>query len=70
LPWVESARDCGRFVRVEVARERSPGTEGVCRALLTLAAGAVALVERAPADLESTLLALSRRAVQDAGINA
>ena len=74
LPWVDSARDCGRFVRIEVVRERSPGADSICRELLGLGAsneaGArapadgrlVALVERAPADLESTLLALARRA--------
>jgi ABC-2 type transport system ATP-binding protein len=68
LPWVESARDVGRFVRVEVARDRSPGAEAVCRALLALGGTdergepVVALAERAPADLESTLLALARKA--------
>jgi ABC-2 type transport system ATP-binding protein len=70
LPWVESARDCGRFVRIEVARGRSPQSGEVCRTLLALAGGAVALVERAPADLESTLLALSRRALREAGADA
>ena len=65
LPWVDSARSCGRFVRVEVTRAQSPGADAVCRALLDLGStgGAkVALVERAPSDLESTLLALARRA--------
>ena len=63
LPWVDSVRDCGRFVRVEVARDRSPGPDAVGRALAGLGGGAlVALAERAPADLESTLLALARRA--------
>jgi ABC-2 type transport system ATP-binding protein len=69
LSWVDSARDCGRFVRIEVLRDKSPPAELVCRELLALdpsgaaAAGSlVALAERAPADLESTLLALARRA--------
>ena len=64
LPYVDSARDCGRFVRVEVMREDSPGADAVCRDLLGLGASAnlVVLAERAPADLESTLLALARRA--------
>jgi ABC-2 type transport system ATP-binding protein len=66
LPWVDSARDCGRFVRIEVERQRSPGPEAVARALLGLrtteGGSLVALAERAPADLESTLLALARRA--------
>ncbi|MFN2426136.1 MAG: hypothetical protein ABR587_06780, partial [Candidatus Binatia bacterium] len=61
LPWVESVRSCGRFVRVEVIRERSPGDEAVHLALRGLGASVV-LVERAPADLESTLLALAHRA--------
>ncbi len=72
LAWVDSARDCGRFVRIEVLRDRSPAPELVCRELLALgpngaavpasAKRLVALAERAPADLESTLLALARRA--------
>jgi ABC-2 type transport system ATP-binding protein len=62
LPWADSARSCGRFVRLEVASERSPGDEEVCRTVLGLAGGAVSLVERAPSDLESTLLSLARRA--------
>jgi ABC-2 type transport system ATP-binding protein len=71
LPWVDGARDCGRFVRVEVERSKSPSPVEVCRTLLSLspagngsaaAASLVALAERAPADLESTLLALARRA--------
>jgi len=65
LAWVDSARSCGRFVRVEVLREQSPGPDEVCRRLLSLGNGGsttIALVERAPADLESTLLALARRA--------
>lgn len=63
LPWVENARDCGRFVRVEVDRKRAPEVAEVIRTLTALEGGAmVALVERAPSDLESTLLALARRA--------
>ncbi|MFN2377474.1 MAG: ABC transporter ATP-binding protein [Candidatus Binatia bacterium] len=74
LPWVESTRDCGRFVRLEVVRDEAPAPNDVARALLALgatspaasdssvAAGLVALAERAPTDLESTLLALARRA--------
>jgi ABC-2 type transport system ATP-binding protein len=62
LAWVNSARDCGRFVRVEVERGRSPGGDAVWRALLALAGGdKVVLAERAPSDLESTLIALARR---------
>jgi ABC-2 type transport system ATP-binding protein len=62
LPWVDSARHCGRFVRVEVVRELCPSAADVRRALAGLGGGLVALAERAPTDLESTLLALARRA--------
>jgi ABC-2 type transport system ATP-binding protein len=62
IPWADGARSCGRFVRLEVASDRSPGDDEICRTVLGLAGGAVSLVERAPADLESTLLALARRA--------
>jgi len=61
LPYVVHARACGRFARVEVLRTRSPGAATVCRDLLRLGAAPVALAEPAPPDLESTLLALSRR---------
>lgn len=60
LAFVVEARSCGRFVRVEVDRELAPGPREVHQALLAAAERAV-LVERAPGDLESTLLALSRR---------
>jgi len=60
LPWVESTRDCGRFVRLEVVRDAAPAPDDVARALLAL--GSVVLAERAPTDIESTLLALARRA--------
>ncbi len=63
LPWVDSARTCGRFVRVEVDRGRSPSADGILGELRGLGeAGTVALVERAPSDIESTLLALARSA--------
>ncbi|MBI5503611.1 MAG: ABC transporter ATP-binding protein [Deltaproteobacteria bacterium] len=61
LPYVLHARTCGRFARIEVMRSRSPGPAVVCRDLLHLAGATVALAEAAPPDLESTLLALSRR---------
>jgi ABC-2 type transport system ATP-binding protein len=62
IPWADSARSCGRFVRLEVASDRAPGDEEICRTVLALAGGRVSLVERAPSDLESTLLSLARRA--------
>lgn len=63
LPWVEHSRECGRFVRLEVSREAAPSPDEVCRVLSNLGGeGLVALAERAPTDLESTLLALARHA--------
>jgi ABC-2 type transport system ATP-binding protein len=58
LPWVASARASGRFVRVEVERGRSPGSERVLAALRALPGHPVA--EPAPIDMETTLLALAR----------
>jgi len=61
LPWVSNARASGRFVRIEVARDRSPGAERVLAGLRALEGGSVQLAEPAPIDMESTLLALARR---------
>src|SRR5262245_2265680 len=58
LPFVASARASGRFVRVEVERGRSPGSERVLAALRALPGHPVA--EPAPIDMETTLLALAR----------
>jgi len=59
LPYVQGARAMGRFVRVEVQRDRSPGAPRVLRDLGALPGDLVRLAEDAPADMESTLLALS-----------
>lgn len=59
LPYVHGARAAGRFARVEVRRDRTPGSEAVLRDLGALAGGSVRLVEPAEPDMESTLLALS-----------
>jgi len=59
LPYVSAARATGRFARVEVARERSPGTARVLADLGALAGARVSFAEEAPLDMESTLLALS-----------
>jgi ABC-2 type transport system ATP-binding protein len=61
LPWVASARASGRFVRVEVTRERSPGSERVLEALRSLPRHPARVAEPAPLDIEATLLALARR---------
>jgi len=59
LGYVVSARASGRFARIEVSRERSPGETRVLGDLACL--DPAALVEAAPADVESLLLHLARR---------
>jgi ABC-2 type transport system ATP-binding protein len=61
LPWVASARASGRFVRVEVPRDRTPGAERVLAELRSLPGHPARLAEPAPIDMETTLLALARR---------
>ena len=58
LPYVQGARATGRFARVEVRRDRSPGPRQVVRDLVALGAG-VQVAEPAEIDMESTLLALA-----------
>jgi ABC-2 type transport system ATP-binding protein len=58
LPYVTGLRVGARFVRIEVARERSPGLRDL-RADLS-SCGAVRFLERLPVDLEAALLAVSR----------
>jgi ABC-2 type transport system ATP-binding protein len=60
LPYVESARATGRFVRVHVRRERTPDTAHVLADLAALRG--VRFVERIGVDMESTLLALATAA--------
>ncbi|HJQ84589.1 MAG TPA: ABC transporter ATP-binding protein [Candidatus Binatia bacterium] len=59
LPWVDGARATGRFVRVDVRRERSPGPERAVADLTAVAGGAVRFAERVDVDMESALVALS-----------
>ncbi len=61
LPWVASARASGRFVRVEVDRDRTPGAERVLEGLRSLPGHPARVAEPSPLDMETTLLALSRR---------
>src|SRR5207245_650650 len=61
LPYVEGAWATGRFARVEVRRAQAPGGARVVTDLTALAGGAVSFAEEAPADMESTLRALSGR---------
>jgi ABC-2 type transport system ATP-binding protein len=58
LPWVGAARAAGGFARIEAPAVRAP-EEAAARAALAALPGA-RLVERAPVDMETTLLALVR----------
>jgi ABC-2 type transport system ATP-binding protein len=60
LPYVTGARATGRFARVEVRRDRTPGPQTVLHDLTSLSGGAVRFAEPAPIDMESTLLALAQ----------
>src|SRR6185295_13598904 len=59
LPYVQAARATGRFARVEVARDRSPGAARVLADLRALPGADVWLAEEARVDMESTLLSLA-----------
>jgi ABC-2 type transport system ATP-binding protein len=59
LPYVESARATGRFVRIDVRQDRTPGAARVVRDLTALSGGTVRFAERADVDMESALIALS-----------
>jgi ABC-2 type transport system ATP-binding protein len=67
LPYVYGARAAGRYARVEVRRERTPGVVEVIRALSNLEGVHVRFSERREPDMESTLLALSGRRAEPAG---
>ncbi len=59
LPYVSAARASGRFTRIEVPLEHTPGSERVLRDMRALPG--VWLAEQARVDMESTLLALARQ---------
>ena len=59
LPYVDEARATGRFVRIDVRRDRTPGAERVLRDVAALAEGTVRFAERVEADMESALVALA-----------
>ena len=67
LDYVEGARATGRFTRIEVRRDSSPGAERVLHDLRSLRDHSVRLVEQAPLDIESMLLALSRDGLHAGG---
>jgi len=58
LPYVGEVRAIGRFARIEVPRDQTPGAAQVLNDLRALAA--VQLAEQAPIDMEATLLHLAR----------
>ncbi len=60
LPYTAGARATGRFARIEVRHDRSPGAAQVVRELAALPDAGVRFAEPAPIDMESTLLALAR----------
>ena len=67
LPYVYGARAAGRYARIEVRRELTPGPVEVMRALSSLEGARVQFSERLAPDMESTLLALSGRRMEQAG---
>jgi ABC-2 type transport system ATP-binding protein len=61
LPYVHGARATGRFARVEVATDRSPGARRILDDLAALPGHPVRFAEAAAVDMETTLLALAER---------
>ena len=59
LSFVHGARAAGRYARIEVRRDRTPGPAEVLRALSGLEGARVRFSELRPPDMESTLLALA-----------
>jgi ABC-2 type transport system ATP-binding protein len=59
LHFVHGARAAGRYARIEVRRDRTPGTAAVLKALSDLEGAHVRFSEQRSADMESTLLALA-----------
>jgi len=59
LAFVAGARAVGRYARVEVRSDRTPGATTVLKALSALDGAHVRFAERRPPDMESTLLGLA-----------
>jgi ABC-2 type transport system ATP-binding protein len=59
LAFVAGARAVGRYARIEVRSDRTPGTTAVLKALSALEGAHVRFAERRPPDMESTLLGLA-----------
>jgi ABC-type multidrug transport system ATPase subunit len=64
LPYVYATRACAGYARVEVLAERAPGHAAVLADLVSLPQARFA--EPTPVDMESTLVALARRAAKGA----
>jgi drug efflux transport system ATP-binding protein len=62
LPYVAGARATGRFVRVDVHRDRTPGPVRVIADLAALPDAGVRFAERVEVDMEAALIALSSAA--------
>lgn len=65
LRYVAGARATGRFARIEVHRDSTPGAEQVLHDLRAMRDQGVLLAEQTPVDIESMLLALSRDGLAD-----
>jgi len=59
LDFVHGARAAGRYARIEVRRDRTPGSAAVLTALGRLDGARVSFSEQRAPDMESTLLALA-----------
>jgi ABC-2 type transport system ATP-binding protein len=59
LPYVFAARAAGRYARIEVRRDTTPGAAAVVEALSALGGVNVSFSEAREPDMESTLLALA-----------
>ena len=62
LPYVAGARATGRFVRVDVHRDRTPGRARVLADLVALPGAGVRFAEPLDVDMEAALVALSSAA--------
>jgi ABC-2 type transport system ATP-binding protein len=66
LPWVERARGCGDFARIEVRRDHAPEPGSLIASLRGLPGMRDGMVEHTPVDMESALLFLASPAAEGA----
>jgi ABC-2 type transport system ATP-binding protein len=64
ISWVERARGCGDFARVEVSRERAPAPGPILASLRALPGMRDGIVEHTAVDMESALLYLASPAAE------